>query len=111
MRCDHFLLNFDQLHRSDEFSLANVNEALFERIKDFKNCQLNVVAVETEPFLVVNRSTPELTVSGIEVFLLELLEERLNFTAKIVHPPNKEQRGLVYPNGTVTGAIKMVTHA
>ena len=82
---------------------------LFKPIKDFKQCVLRIVVVDIEPFIIVNKSTPEWTVRGIEIELLGVLTKRLNFQYHILFPPVNESRGEVYPNGSANGAIGMVS--
>ncbi|XP_055842729.1 uncharacterized protein LOC129909680 [Episyrphus balteatus] len=48
------------------------------------------------------------TLLGLEGQLLIEVARNMNFTLKVVIPQNDERRGLIFKNGTVTGAIKML---
>lgn len=47
----------------------------------------------------------QLTPDGIDGVLLRVLSQRMNFTVDL---EQVESQGTIYPNGTVSGAIKMV---
>ncbi|XP_055842730.1 uncharacterized protein LOC129909681 [Episyrphus balteatus] len=45
---------------------------------------------------------------GLEGQMLIEVARNMNFTIKVDTPKNDERRGLIFPNGTVTGAVKML---
>ena len=110
LNCTSFRLNFITLLSSDGFNSDRGGTGLFEPSRDFNQCLFTVSVVKSEPFVIVNQSTPVWTVSGIDVKIVELLSSRLNFRYRFVHPPDHEAGGTIYPNGTVTGALGMVSH-
>ena len=106
--CENFRLEALPLSSSRGFNYDRLNYTIFNTLRNFNQCPLSVAVVETEPFVIVNRSTPVWSVTGIDVDILNMLSKRLNFRYKLVFPPENESRGLIYPNGTVTGAMGLV---
>lgn len=72
-------------------------------------CALNVAVWNTPPYFSYLQSDNGFyKISYFEAELLEVLAYKLNFSLNLQEPPNNEQRGKVLPDGTITGAMKMV---
>ncbi|KAI8124052.1 Glutamate receptor 2 [Lucilia cuprina] len=85
-----------------------------DKFHNFHNCTLMAALWNVPPYLTLpkrGQSGGEMEgMEGMEGFLLNVLAKVLNFRIAYITPPNNEQRGLVKPDGTVTGAIKMLNN-
>lgn len=90
--------------------LLNRNQYTLIQSTNFNKCPLRVAIVAVEPWVIVDRASPNLTVTGTEMNVLRFLESQLNFTAELVlAPKNGRDIGMIFPNGSTTGAAKMVS--
>lgn len=81
-----------------------------DKLQNFYNCTLMTALWNVAPYLTIPAKGKNLKdIKGMEGFLLNVLAEVLKFDVDFRIPPNNEQRGLVKADGTVTGAIKMVS--
>lgn len=77
------------------------------KLSDFFGCPLTIAITEAPPFAsYVNESY----VTGIEGNVVNILAERdiLNFSLKIICGNEIERQGMIYPNGTITGALALL---
>lgn len=76
------------------------------KLRQFHGCPLTVAVTNVPPFVVYENET---SVGGIEGNIIQILSKNiLNFTTKIVVSNKNERQGKVYPNGTVTGGLKLL---
>lgn len=103
-----YFASFKGIEKNANFTLG---KNLFPtKVKNMHGCSLSVITWTYLPYIVVEQDekTGELiSLHGIEGSVISLLAERMNFTIKIKEPKAKD-RGDIYPNGTATGATKMV---
>ncbi|XP_037932776.1 uncharacterized protein LOC119667545 [Teleopsis dalmanni] len=81
-----------------------------DKLLNMHGCQLVVTTWHDPPFVFIdyfNKSGNILRIHGIEGNLLTFIAEKLNFTIRILEPPERDH-GVVTENGTVTGAMKMI---
>jgi hypothetical protein len=78
-----------------------------EKLHNFYNCTLHVATFSTPPFMIIkNDEKGNVKVDGIDGILLRVLSQKLNFSIQL--HISADYWGLLYHNGTVTGAIKMI---
>ncbi|XP_064539700.1 uncharacterized protein Ir7c [Drosophila montana] len=90
--------------------VENSDQFFDAKVHDMHGCQLVTATFESRPFVMINddSSQPDdQRIYGIEGMIYRLLAERMNFGIKIVKEPNSD-RGELLPNGTITGAMKMI---
>lgn len=99
------------------FSPANYSKDLDVPLKNifppklfkFHNCPLFISSFPFEPFIIIeNELNGTITHDGIDVIIVNEISKTLNLVPIYVQPTDGENRGSIYPNGTTTGAIKMV---
>ncbi|XP_061397721.1 uncharacterized protein LOC133333420, partial [Musca vetustissima] len=103
-----YFASFQGVEKNPNFTLG---KNLFPtKVENMHGCSLSVITWTYLPYIVVERNeeTGELiSLHGIEGSVISLLAERMNFTIEIKQP-NTNDRGDIYPNGTATGAAKMI---
>lgn len=78
-----------------------------DKTRNFHLCPLKIATYETQPFMKLTElGNNSYDISGLEGNMVKRLAEIMNFTIELVIVP--ERWGSTYPNGTVTGAIKLV---
>jgi hypothetical protein len=76
-----------------------------EKIHSLFNCPLNVAVVKSTPYLFVEKSeNGSVSIDGIDSVLLSYISNKLNFIPIL----KDAKRGIIFPNGTTTGSVKMV---
>lgn len=79
------------------------------KLKNFHKCSIVAAVWDTPPYVSLYPNKTGLRRIGhFEGVLLKVLSKKLNFTLDLIIPPNDEQRGVIYPNGTTSGAVKLV---
>ncbi|EDW05900.1 uncharacterized protein LOC6585427 [Drosophila mojavensis] len=92
------------------FHLENSVRFFDSKVDDMHGCKLVTVTFQHRPFVIIDDSSNLTDVQrllGIEGRIYQLLAERMNFAVTLVKEPNGD-RGIVHPNGTLTGAMKMI---
>lgn len=106
-----FFISFRGIDKN--FDKFKVNKPLFpSKVKNMHGCELAVATWHYPPYIYIDYDpkTGEFKrLHGIEGMLISLLSELMNFKILIKEPVPRD-RGDVYPNGTVTGAAKMVSY-
>lgn len=115
-----FTISCHSLERRDIALLTTRNSVLNMSFTDiypnklinFNGCSITVATFPSEPFVIVKNKSDEKTsnieIEGIDQRLLNQIAVNLNFTLRAVTPPDGQYRGVIYPNGTVTGSMNMV---
>ena len=81
-----------------------------DKFKNFHGCTIMAALWNVPPYMTLPKSGRDLNeMHGIEGILLIVMAQVLHFNIDYKIPPNDEQRGLVRKDGTLTGAIKMVS--
>lgn len=76
----------------------------------FKNCPIFVSVFPFKPFVIFGRfSNGTVNYSGLDIKIVDEISKSVNLRPVYVVSSDGNNRGQVYPNGTVTGAIKMVS--
>ncbi|XP_073829015.1 uncharacterized protein [Musca autumnalis] len=103
-----YFASFKGIEKNANFTLG---KSLFPtKVENMHGCTLTILTWTYLPYIVVERNeeTGELiSLHGIEGSVISVLAERMNFTIR-VKEPNPKDRGDIYPNGTATGAAKMI---
>lgn len=75
----------------------------------FPNCTLRIATFSIEPFVII-RSAPNGTYEydGVDVIIVNEICKTLNLRPLYVQSPDGKHRGIIFKNGTSTGALKMV---
>lgn len=86
---------------------------LFPRsIFRFNNCPLHVALFPFRPFVIPKQSNigaGNMTYDGIDVRLVDYISKGLNLVPIYRQPRDNKARGMIYKNGTVTGAMKLAS--
>lgn len=89
-----------------------INSLYPKKLKNFRQCPVFAAVFHTPPLVIIKSQkigNSTLTAyDGIDTQILEQLAKKLNFNLIYRMPSDKENRGTIYPNGTLTGCIKMV---
>ncbi|XP_062139833.1 uncharacterized protein LOC133848340 [Drosophila sulfurigaster albostrigata] len=87
------------------------NRTLFfdDKLDNMHGCPLRIVTFQHRPFVIIEppAADGQRQLLGIEGELIALLAERMNFAIELLEQPAKD-RGSVYPNGSVSGAMGMI---
>lgn len=79
------------------------------KILNLHGCPLGIAVWNTPPYLSFLKNNKGFyEIDYFEAVLLNVLSRKLNFSLDLMEPPNNEQRGKIFANGTITGALKMV---
>lgn len=92
--------------------LALVNDELFpKKLKNFYGCPLKAALWNVPPYIDLKTDNNNITtiMGGFEGKLLLTLSKKLNFSLDIIIPPKDSKRGVLLQNGTLTGALKLVS--
>lgn len=83
------------------------NRTLFfdDKLDNMHGCELVVVTFPYKPFVIVDKNE---RLRGIEGMLFELLQERMNFSTRLLIEQDSE-RGVALRNGSLTGAMRLVS--
>ncbi|KAI8124066.1 Ionotropic receptor 21a [Lucilia cuprina] len=107
-----FYISFRDIEKN--FSGFQVKKNIFpSKVDNMFGCELSVATWQYPPYIYVDRdpiSGKFLRLHGIEGSLLSLLGELMNFKIRL-NVPDPPDRGDVFPNGTATGATKMIIEA
>lgn len=98
------LLNY--LHNGN---FASRRHMFPNKLGNMFGCPVLVAMIDFYPYA-MSKSTENGSVQydGIDIRVSEELSNQLNFTRIIRYPANREDRGVVYANKTVSGALGMV---
>lgn len=92
-----FSKNF-QLHTHEYFP---------EKLHDMQQCPLNIAVFDASLFMIIKTlQNNSIELSGVDSRLLRYLADKMNF--KPIYKISVDRWGTIFPNGTTTGAIKMV---
>lgn len=96
----------------DKFSSENYTNKLNVSIGNlfppkqftFLDCPLYVGVFTMIPFVILN----DIEIHGIDITIVNQISSALHLIPKYVQAPDKKGRGVIFENGTATGAVKMV---
>ncbi|CAD7090650.1 unnamed protein product [Hermetia illucens] len=81
-----------------------------DKLTNFYDCRINVVTWPFGPHIYLRKlEDGTITPEGIDGFILQVLQADLNFSVNYILPQNADDRGTIFPNGTATGAHKLMT--
>lgn len=106
--CDTVIATKINVFPSD--SLQFTNKTIFPRkVNNFNGCPLTVVVTQLRPLMYFTKlENNSYHPDGIDGALIKALSMKLNFKLIAMPPSDNAERGVIYPNGTMTGAAKMV---
>lgn len=79
-----------------------------DKLTNLYECPIRVVTFERCPAVCRVTKGKETSIVGFDMDIINLLGQTLNFTVDRNFLQGEEQWGIVYPNGTATGAIKKI---
>lgn len=75
----------------------------------FRMCPIFVTTIRYEPFVIIRKeSNGSITYDGIDVKIVNEISKTLNLIPVYMQAPDKNNRGMIFPNGTSTGALSLV---
>lgn len=81
------------------------------KIFKFHGCSLFIATFPIPPFVIVQQSengTDQLTYDGIDIIIVNQISKNLNLFPKYIQSSDVNKRGMIFKNGTATGALGMV---
>ncbi|XP_055910409.1 uncharacterized protein LOC129944770 [Eupeodes corollae] len=90
-------------------NVYGTNHIFPNKLENLQGCLLIAALWNVPPYLriVPNRTGLDQFV-GIEGNMLKAIAKTLNFSLGYITPPNDEERGIIFPNGTTSGATKLI---
>ena len=80
-----------------------------EKLTDFNQCPLKAATAYLNPFVTSPENPdPNIKYEGIDIDIVEQIAKSLNFIAIFTSSSGKTDRGIIYPNKTMTGNLKLV---
>jgi hypothetical protein len=76
---------------------------------NFYGCKIKVASFNIPPMMMIRESFGDFELSGIDGMLVVEIARRLNFTIDLFHVKDENRWGIMYQNGTSTGAMKLVS--
>lgn len=80
-----------------------------EKLKDFRQCPIIAAVFNTPPFVIVKSEAMDFTFDGIDTRIFGHFAKKFNFKLIYRNPSDDQGRGTIFPNGTNSGCIKMVS--
>lgn len=75
----------------------------------FNNCGIKIATFPIEPYVIIeNQSNGRAEYSGIDIMIVNEICETLNLIPTYLQPSDGKHRGVLFSNGTATGAMRMV---
>lgn len=110
--CDSFeiikLSTFTTENYTNELQTLQNNLYPSQLIK-FPNCPLLISTFSLKPFVIVEKTENGTEIyRGLDVKIVSEISKTLNLNPIYMQSPDKTVRGLIFNNGTVTGAMGMV---
>lgn len=98
------------------FTLNNVtksldipfNELYPTKMQNLGGCKLRIAVIIFEPWVILNQVNNRLKFDGVDVKIIEEIAKKMNFTPEYILPKDGMERGVIFENGTATGAMGMV---
>lgn len=79
------------------------------KTSNFYGCKIKVATFNIAPMMLINQySNGSFELKGIDGMLIKEMAEKLNFTIDLLHVLDENRWGIMYANGTSTGAMKLV---
>ncbi|XP_073832588.1 uncharacterized protein [Musca autumnalis] len=103
-----FYISFKDIVSNPNFTISH--ELFPEKVSNMYKCPLTVATWTYAPYVYVKKDpdTGELlSIFGIEGTVIDLLSKKMNFTIRIKEPQPRVA-GEIFPNGTATGASRMI---
>ncbi|XP_052891144.1 uncharacterized protein LOC128299276 [Anopheles moucheti] len=85
----------------------SMDELFGDRLSNMHGCPLTVAKVEVKPYSMVRIESNRTVHYGLEVYIVETLASRMNFTTQYVRPKDNSKWGLLYPTNS-TGVVGML---
>lgn len=109
---DCSIWNIIKLMSSSPFNLTqmplSLEELYPEKLGNFNRCILYIAVSTTKPFIFSNNSSLASQYSGIENDIITYISKSLNFSTVFKRTSDGTNHGIVFPNQTITGNMKMV---
>ncbi|CAO1310415.1 unnamed protein product [Diamesa serratosioi] len=86
----------------------NAGNYFVDTVKNFHQCTLSVATFNIIPLMMVEITEQTFKLTGIDGYVLQAIAKQLNFTIELVYVTDDVKWGIVYSNGSSTGAIQKV---
>lgn len=80
-----------------------------EKMLNMAGCPIYVATFQIEPYVIQHFNGTHSTFEGIDVKIVTEIAKEMNFKPEFILPNDGMGRGIVLENGTVTGALKLVS--
>lgn len=84
------------------------NSLILSKQFKFPSCPLFVSTFPLDPFVIINNRNKSTTFTGLDITIVNEISKTLNLVPIYLEAPDKQNRGIVFPNGTSSGAVGMV---
>lgn len=79
------------------------------KLNQMYKCPVSFAIIDFYPYTIGTKfANGSIAYDGIDITVSQALASQLNFTRIVRYPVNREDRGIVCPNKTVTGALGLV---
>lgn len=107
--CSSQLQHDIALLNNQNFSLQGPISLIYpNKLKDFRQCPIVAAVFHSPPSMIIYSKKIGVMYDGIDTRILEQLAKKFNFKLIYRTPSDKQDRGTIYSNGTITGCMKMV---
>lgn len=100
--------SFTPLNYTENMTVSE--DQLFpEKLNDFNKCPLHIATSIFDPFVTIhNTSNGNIRYGGVDINIVKQVSKSLNFIAIYTNSPDGTGHGIVFPNQTITGNLKLV---
>lgn len=79
------------------------------KVMNLGGCKVRIAVIVSEPYVILKRVNDRTKFDGVDVKIVEYVAKKINFTPEYVLSDYGLERGVIYENGTATGAMGMVS--
>ncbi|XP_053667435.1 uncharacterized protein LOC128717654 [Anopheles marshallii] len=97
----------DAIARYGNGTWLSMAELFADRLSNLRGCPLTVAKIEIRPFSMVRVENNRTIHYGLEVYIVETLASRMNFTVHYVRPKDNSKWGILYATNS-TGVVGML---
>ncbi|XP_073832584.1 uncharacterized protein [Musca autumnalis] len=104
-----YVMSYEDIESNENVTLPQ--GGLFpNKVTHMHGCPVSVITWTNKPYTYVKRNPKTgafIALSGIEGSIITLLARHMNFTI-VIKQPERKDAGEIFPNGTATGATRMI---
>lgn len=99
---------FTPLNFTENITVSK-HDLFLKKLNDFHQCPLNIATSVVDPFVTLhNASDLSTRYGGVDIDIVEQISKLLNFVAIFTNFSDGTGHGIIFPNDTVTGTMKLV---